>query len=222
MNLSSAELERLERISQRYPKRYFDSFRVQRQFFAAKLDDGFFQTWFSNLTNQGTDLKTNFSRNSASCTWLLLLHQDCPDWLRDLYKNFPKVEGRRAALLGGSGAYQLTNIDLVLTDRSRTIKEEFFYRLDQMIVRSNDVGSSVVLKALEFVKNSNSRHLNLRRRLWRTNPIVSFFKEFQTASNEGVAGLVNPNSKIRSKSEYLFKQPPEIQEKIRLILKEEL
>jgi len=219
MTLTEKEIERLDRLSLRYPKRYFDKFRVQRQFFAANLDDQFFKDWFNILTKQGQDLKTNFSKNSESCTWLLLLHPDCPDWLREQYKNFPKVEGRRAALLGGDESYQFKNVDLILKDRSKTIKEGFFHRLTHILVSNNQVDSEIVIKALQYVKNSDDRFLNLNRRHWQIHPIVSFYNDFKVAIEEGVAGLVNPNSKIRSKSEFLYKQPQEIQQKIQLILK---
>lgn len=221
MKLPQEEIERLDRIAQRFPKRYFDMFRVQRQFFAASLDDSFFRFWFDSLTFHGQDLRKNFSNSSASCTWLLLLHSDCPDWLRDHYKNFAFVDGRRAAYLGGSESYQFLNIDGILSDRSKTIKEEFFYKLNQALIKNNDLDPNVVVKALKFVKNSSSRHLNFRRKSWQPNPIIIFYKEFETALDEGVGGLVSPDSKIRSKSEFLFKQPPEILEKIRLIIKGE-
>jgi len=173
----------------KYKIKYFERFGIQRQIFAAKLDEAFFKEWHDKLS---INPEGNWHQTASTCIRLLVEHPDAPEWLRDIYAVHPRYDRRHTAFLSRSGNYKYKNIDRILADRSNTIKTFFFHSVLYDLKNGIEVQPEHLSKTLESPSSIPSLKVLLK----------------QTISEE-VGALIHPDPTVRTLAKIFYNASPE-------------
>lgn len=173
-----------------YKIRYFDKFGIQRNYFAADLDESFFREWYDKLA---VDPEENWHQSAATSIHLLVRHKDAPDWLRDIYANHSRYDRRQIAFLEGSPTYKYKNLERILSDRSTVVHELFFHSVMTDLQRGFSVQPEHLSKLLFMPPLT----------------VPSLRTSFRQAIQEEYAALVHPDSTIRTLGKIFYNATPE-------------
>jgi len=183
--------------------RYFNRFTSQNQITKATLSEDFFDEWFSKLMSTPLNLRYNIFVMHSSCIYHLLTHKDCPLRYRILYASAPTWQARYAALLFGPSKYRFS--EMSLDDKSKTIRDNFILNLLIDLDKVSSPPKEILNPLFKYLKPKILTFKESKKNiddLSRNEKML--ISALRIASNDGVCGLVHPESLIRGISHWII------------------
>jgi hypothetical protein len=201
-------------VKQKSPRktRYFDRFFSQAQILKADLPQEFFDEWFTKLTNNFKDFRSNVYVTESSCIHHLLTHKDCPMRYRLLFIKSPFHVARAAAMLGNelNGSYiKYEFISEALGDKAKSISNKFLHAFIYYFRHKRLPPKESLKPILDFISPRivYFRQDNLTDGM---HPTLTFYEKvfieaLRRSIKEGIIGLLSPDLIVREVSAWIIK-----------------